>query len=120
MEDDGDVIHAVFEVGSRFNHSCVPNTNYFWKEKKGMMVWRSGVDLKEGDEVTISYGQDKATMKKWYGFECACEGCAIDEASAGLRKGTGSLPHIVDEREGGSAWEEFVDGMVRLKSKKGN
>lgn len=71
----GKVATGVFEIASRFNHSCVPNSEFDWHEELGRMVYKNRYPLMEGEEVTIDYGHKKGHLKKFYGFECNCGGC---------------------------------------------
>ncbi|KAH8798507.1 hypothetical protein F5884DRAFT_813542 [Xylogone sp. PMI_703] len=70
-----DLATGVFEVASRINHSCVPNSQYVWKERLGRMVFWNHFKLLQGEEVTVDYGHRKSILKKIYGFDCICGGC---------------------------------------------
>ncbi|KAH8648079.1 hypothetical protein BGZ60DRAFT_344879, partial [Tricladium varicosporioides] len=72
---------AVFDAGSRANHSCVPNSVFAIvraSEQEGegwrLMIYNTFA-LMEGEEVTIDYGHSKVGLERGYGFVCACGGC---------------------------------------------
>jgi hypothetical protein len=91
---------GIFDVVSRINHSCVPNSRVVWCDAKtstiedeevqddglidgdgkmevGRMMVYNSFDLMDGEEITIDYGHGVGWLKKWYGFECGC-GCCTD------------------------------------------
>lgn len=76
---------AVFLNTSRFNHSCVPNATYTWNAGIGKETIHAMRDVKEGEEVTISYvdGEHDKRLRAWelrhYGFERGCEACGDEE-----------------------------------------
>ncbi|KAF8860051.1 SET domain-containing protein, partial [Acephala macrosclerotiorum] len=70
---------GVFETASRINHSCVPNSQYGWRESIGRLVVWNRFKLLEGEEVTIDYGHGKKSLRENYGFECTCGGCTDGE-----------------------------------------
>lgn len=75
----GETTTAILEMGSRFNHSCVPNTQFKWNTEKGMMEYRAGHKILQGEEITINYGHKRGHLKRYYGFECDCGSCAISD-----------------------------------------
>lgn len=73
---------SVFSLGSRFNHSCVPNIHFAYNpaiEKETFHAIRS---ITAGEELTIMYingtnrtrDQRQAHLNQW-GFHCACPAC---------------------------------------------
>lgn len=72
---------AVFEVASRFNHSCVPNACFAWNEKLGVETIYAIKDISVGKEITLSYVDPlyDGSARMWelwhYGFECDCPAC---------------------------------------------
>lgn len=79
----GDTTTAILEMGSRFNHSCVPNTQFQWNAEKGMMEYRAGRKILEGEEITIDYGHKRGHLKRYYGFECDCGSCVTSHEVLG-------------------------------------
>lgn len=82
---------GLFLQGARFNSSCVPNTNSFWNDEKGVMEFWAIRDIKKGEELCIWYnmGFDKrkdrvATLQRKFGFQCRCAACSLtgDELKA--------------------------------------
>jgi SET domain-containing protein len=78
----GELISGVFEIASRINHSCVPNSEFIWEEKEGRLVFVNRFKLLEGEEVTVDYGHKKKNLAKFYGFVCDCDGCTDSELSS--------------------------------------
>lgn len=72
---------AVFEIASRFNHSCVPNACFAWNEKLGVETVYAIKDIAAGEEITLSYVDPlyDVSARMWelwhYGFECDCPAC---------------------------------------------
>jgi SET and MYND domain-containing protein len=85
LEDDGSEFfgYGCWPAASYFNHSCAPNI----KKARVGRVWefRAGKDIEEGDELCITYlsgeerglsrGKRTLTLKKNWGFDCACARC---------------------------------------------
>jgi SET and MYND domain-containing protein len=85
LEDDGSEFfgYGCWPAASYFNHSCGPNIE---KTRVGR-TWefRAGRDIEEGDELCITYlsgeerklsrGKRMVTLKRNWGFDCACERC---------------------------------------------
>ena len=73
----------VLQLGSRFNHSCLPNVEVSSREYDLTSSYRNVTDLDVGDELTVSYiGSDVMELKpqrdemlRHWGFVCACPGC---------------------------------------------
>ena len=71
---------------SRFNHSCRPNATYFWNVDTNTRDLRTLRNVKEGEEMTVSYINTTETrdgrqslLKDRYNFDCNCEGCDLNE-----------------------------------------
>lgn len=85
LEDDGSEFFGFgcWPAASYFNHSCNPNLD----KKRVGRTWefRTNRDVAEGDQLCITYlsGEERrlsrskrmVTLKKNWGFECACERC---------------------------------------------
>jgi hypothetical protein len=85
LEDDGSEFFGFgcWPAASYFNHSCNPNLD----KKRVARSWefRANKNISQGDEVCITYlsgeerklsrGKRMVTLKKNWGFECACERC---------------------------------------------
>ncbi|KAF7131479.1 hypothetical protein CNMCM5793_004704 [Aspergillus hiratsukae] len=73
---------AVFLLGSRINHSCVPNLDFSYNSALGKETFHAIRDISAGEELTISYingsnrtrSQRRTELDKW-GFQCTCEAC---------------------------------------------
>ena len=79
---------AVFEHGSRINHSCVPNTWHSWNAKTAKHNFHASRDIAADEEITTEY-VDSIDIKGnrmrnivLYGFECRCDACGNDESEA--------------------------------------
>jgi len=83
---------GIFEVASRFNHSCLPNAHHVWKAGRGVMEVTATRDIPEGTEITMSYlslseffvphKPRQAVLEDRYGFRCDCAACAGPEVRA--------------------------------------
>jgi hypothetical protein len=85
LEDDGSEFFGFgcWPAASYFNHSCNPNL----EKKRVGRTWefRANRDIAKGDQICITYlsGEERklsrnkrmVTLKKNWGFECACERC---------------------------------------------
>ncbi|KAH6669486.1 hypothetical protein B0J14DRAFT_486954 [Halenospora varia] len=86
MPDDAGT--AVFDVGSRANHSCVPNSVFAvvraGGQGEGEEGWRLMIyntfALMDGEEVTVDYGHSRVGLERGYGFVCSCGGCSEGES----------------------------------------
>ncbi|VUC30025.1 unnamed protein product [Clonostachys rosea] len=72
---------GLFAVASRFNHACAPSHNleYRFDPTTGCMIFSVGAEpIKEGDELTISYGLGlrPIDLYRYYGFRCLCGACS--------------------------------------------
>ncbi|TID18845.1 SET domain containing protein [Venturia nashicola] len=80
---------AVYELASRFNHSCTPNCNQD-EAALGMIAIYSVCDIKAGEQLTVSYtGSDQPHEERQrhldhYGFVCDCSACNLNTAQGRL------------------------------------
>ena len=131
----------VFLLGSRFNHSCIPNIHFAYNPTLDKETFHAVRNIAAGEELTITYidgmnrtrGQRKVELDE-RGFVCDCPAC--ENTKDGQRKvgpesvgivysGTppGSLLRrlIVDniasiaynDTEEGVGWMTFIDGYPR-------
>ena len=76
-------VGGVFENISRINHSCMPNAVQAWNKQRAEETVYAVREISEGTEITLSYhaggpSKDrKALLKDNFGFDCACELCAL-------------------------------------------
>lgn len=77
---------AVFEIISRINHSCRPNTYCCWNENLEKETVYAVRPIRRGEEITIHYGraepraERRAWLKRNFGFDCSCEACSAPPA----------------------------------------
>ncbi|KAG2007107.1 hypothetical protein CC2G_014826 [Coprinopsis cinerea AmutBmut pab1-1] len=73
---------AVTRIGSRFNHSCIPNVNQEFHPKTFSMLATASRDIPAGSQLYVSYTD--STMSKMeratfllqeFGFRCSCKAC---------------------------------------------
>jgi hypothetical protein len=72
----------VFLLGSRINHSCIPNVNFAYNSTLGKQTFHAVREIAAGEELTIMYiqgtnrlrNQRQAELRKW-GFTCGCPAC---------------------------------------------
>jgi hypothetical protein len=72
----------VFLQGSRINHSCVPNVEFAWNPDSGHGTFHAIKEIKQGEELTLSYirGANWTKVKRGralqpWGFTCSCYSC---------------------------------------------
>ena len=101
--------NGVFLRLSRFNHSCRPNTEYFWNTD--LEVWAQDVrtvrQVRAGEELTVCYRsfwpgnrKDRRRDMSYYGFDCRCEGCDVTEE---------------EEEDENKACEQFRQLQLKIK-----
>lgn len=79
--------HAgLFPIAARFNHACRPNNNIEYRYDDGLVLSVRVDHIEEGNELFITYAEDKspATLFAQYGFVCecgACEGLSREEVA---------------------------------------
>lgn len=98
----GDEI-GLFPKIARINHSCRPNTSYFWDAKQNKRIVYATRQIQQGEELSVSYisllttHEERQKRLNKYGFICACEECgAIDQRSASDRRRQ-EMKRIFDE-----------------------
>lgn len=80
---------GVYELSSRFNHSCTPNCNQV-DAGKGKMAVYSVRDVEAGEELTASYTdidqphEARQRHLDHYGFVCDCPACDVGTAEGML------------------------------------
>ncbi|KAF2849702.1 SET domain-containing protein [Plenodomus tracheiphilus IPT5] len=73
---------GLFPKIARINHSCRPNTSYYWSEKLNKRIVFASREIKRGEEFSVSYisllltREERQMRLNQYGFKCACEVCA--------------------------------------------
>lgn len=82
---EGQSIHrdGVFYRSSFFNHSCRPNANWSWCQKRDELIIIATSSIESGEEITIGYidclfhsrDQRQAACER-LGFTCRCSVCA--------------------------------------------
>jgi hypothetical protein len=82
---------AIFLLGSRFNHHCVPNVMHHWNEAKRKEEFHALVGISAGSELFICYSDStfsKSTRQqalKSFGFLCDCSACSLPAADSNAR-----------------------------------
>ncbi|KAL2061305.1 hypothetical protein VTL71DRAFT_7578, partial [Oculimacula yallundae] len=71
----------VFQLASRFNHSCIPNIHNAYNATINKETFHAIRDIEAGEELTVSYifgihsrSERQAQLSKW-GFQCTCPVC---------------------------------------------
>ena len=80
---------ALYEYGSKFNHSCAPNAEFLPCVAPVRAIVKASQDIPDGCEIRISYidlkseevlsehtGLRRARLRTSYGFDCDCSRCA--------------------------------------------
>ena len=77
---------GLFPRIARINHSCRPNTSYYWIKKLNKRVVYASRKIKKGEEFFVSYigllstHEDRQKRLDRYGFKCTCEACSAERA----------------------------------------
>jgi hypothetical protein len=73
---------SVFLLGSRINHSCVPNLHFAYNTTIGKETFHAIRDIGTGEELTITYinGTNRTRKQRFaeldnWGFQCNCPAC---------------------------------------------
>ncbi|KAJ2920870.1 hypothetical protein H1R20_g16223, partial [Candolleomyces eurysporus] len=80
-KDFGSGYGAVTRIGSRFNHSCIPDVSHKFEPSTFTMRFTAVRDIKKGSQIYTTYtypNSTKAERQKAlipYGFECTCRAC---------------------------------------------
>lgn len=76
---------GLFLTCSRFNSDCSPNVHNEWDARKEEMVFRALKDIKEGDDLCITYVVQWLTrehrrqrLAKSFNFPCQCATCSLE------------------------------------------
>jgi hypothetical protein len=77
----------VFWLGSRINHSCIPNVHFAYNPWLEQETFHAVRDIAAGEELTVSYNlganrtrsQRQAELDMW-GFVCTCPVCEHTES----------------------------------------
>jgi hypothetical protein len=78
----GDKI-GLFPKIARINHSCRPNTSYYWNEHFNKRIVYATRRIKAGEELLVSYisllltREERQKQLDRYGFTCQCEACTL-------------------------------------------
>jgi hypothetical protein len=81
---------GLFPKIARINHSCRPNTSYFWNERLNRRVVYATRRIEEGQEILVSYipllhkHADRQKRLDQYGFKCSCDACAVKPSTLDL------------------------------------
>ncbi|KAH6629470.1 hypothetical protein C7974DRAFT_394552 [Boeremia exigua] len=76
---------GLFPKIARINHSCRPNTSYYWSNKLNRRVVYASRKIKKGEEFFVSYigllstHEERQKRLNRYGFRCTCEACAAEQ-----------------------------------------
>lgn len=86
-EHSNDEGGCVYEIGSRFNHSCANNVETFVKGESSEHVYETLRDIKAGEELTVTYipdqnhlpcGQRRKILMEGWKFHRRCEACVAE------------------------------------------
>ncbi|KAJ4377076.1 SET domain-containing protein 5 [Didymella sp. IMI 355093] len=78
---------GLFPKIARINHSCRPNTSYYWSKKLNRRVVYASRPIKKGEEFFVSYigllstHEERQKRLDRYGFRCTCSACAAELAT---------------------------------------
>lgn len=68
--------------GAKFNHSCIPNINFYYDEKKNVMIFFANKKINKNIEICDNYininkryDERKKILEEQYKFTCICKKC---------------------------------------------
>ena len=78
---------GLWPSASYWNHSCSPNVRKqrhgrawrFWADRQVETNEELCISYLGGDEKQMSVGQRRERLKSWWGFDCACRKCEVEE-----------------------------------------
>lgn len=80
---------GVFLKGAYVNHSCRPNSLYFWDEETKSLVLVALEHIAAGQDISISYlpmfnweivAERRALLQNLFPFECQCMACNVESS----------------------------------------
>jgi len=113
--DDGSIetdAHDAIETGvfasiSRLQHCCRPNADHTWDAALGRKSVVASRDIPSGEEIFLSYlggssilrvprSRRRASLRRTFGFDCACERCGRgdEDDDARWRRGASSAAEV--------------------------
>ena len=113
---------GLYQNMSRFNHSCHPNGHYFWDTATGTKELRAFMDIKKGEEITLTYmpfwtetrEERRAILKEGYNFHCKCDACDITEEE--VQKETWDCELFKEEEKKRNEFKGTREGMLQEAS----
>lgn len=78
---------GLFPKIARINHSCRPNTSYYWSAKLNKRVVYASRPIKKGEEFSVSYigllstHTERQKRLDRYGFVCSCSACSAESSA---------------------------------------
>lgn len=92
---------GVFLLGSRINHSCIPNVHFAWNATIQKETFHAIRHITAGEELTIMYingtnrtrKQRQAELSRW-GFQCTCPACETGAAGEAREKKAGTVVRL--------------------------
>jgi hypothetical protein len=78
---------GLFPKIARINHSCRPNTSYYWNAKLNKRIVYANRKIKKDEELFDSYisllltHEERQKRLDPYGFTCSCEACAKENVA---------------------------------------
>lgn len=76
-------LRVLYPLAGILNHECVPNTTYTFDDKNYTIILKAAKDIKEGQEITISYTKllwsnlmRQLFLKMTKQFSCKCQRCS--------------------------------------------
>ncbi|GIQ86785.1 hypothetical protein KIPB_008704 [Kipferlia bialata] len=90
-----DGVEGLFLLGSRFNHSCLPNMTRVWgaepdKPLQSTLMFRAKWDIEQGEELTHFYIETRQSRAERqadlrdFRFSCCCPTCSLTGAALAL------------------------------------
>ncbi|EED12492.1 SET domain containing protein [Talaromyces stipitatus ATCC 10500] len=117
---------SIYLLGSRFNHSCVPNTTHSYHPSLDKETFHTIQDITAGEELLITYidgsNWDRSRRQKYlqkWGFQCNCPVCEDTPQGRAKEEKRLELSYLTDEFQDllSLETEESLEEALKLTQK---
>ncbi|KAK0463025.1 uncharacterized protein EV420DRAFT_1639111 [Desarmillaria tabescens] len=116
---------SVYNMLSRVNHSCSPNTHRKFYMSSFSMQLRAARDIEEGEEILTTYTEvllpaaERAKELASYGIQCTCRACLDCTKSDPIRAAVSNRPAVIVPmiQQRGMRPDAWIDPAVEILAK---